>query len=156
MAEFAYSKPCLEVSQVAVRLWLEYLQPWLITCNLSCTPLDENGCVITKQGRVVVVSIEHAYSIFFRLDTMYTFDSPSPIIPTFPPPVVAAPVSAASTARPTMRASARIASASFPFQPPFVSTPPSALTDAKRARFVVAPGHIDSMDRQLIESIALI
>eukprot|EP00965_Chrysotila_dentata_P023547 780520-Pleurochrysis_carterae.AAC.1 len=75
------ARPSWDASQVTIRPWLEDLQPWLSTCNPSYTPSIENGYVITSQGRVVVVFMEHAESVFFRLETTYTFDSPSPISP---------------------------------------------------------------------------
>eukprot|EP00965_Chrysotila_dentata_P008350 272403-Pleurochrysis_carterae.AAC.1 len=76
--------------------------------------------------------MEHAESVFFRLDTTYTLDSPSPINPTFPPVAAAAP-GATTTAGPATCASTRMASASLPSQPLSVSAPPRVFTDAERA-----------------------
>eukprot|EP00965_Chrysotila_dentata_P123351 4076842-Pleurochrysis_carterae.AAC.1 len=79
-------RPSWDASQVNLRPWLEDLFPWLQTQNQSYAPLIEKGYdVLTTQGRVVVTSNEHAENMFFRLDPTYSFESPSPINPTFPP-----------------------------------------------------------------------
>eukprot|EP00965_Chrysotila_dentata_P132718 4388435-Pleurochrysis_carterae.AAC.2 len=108
--------------------------------------------VITSHERAVVTFIEHVESVYFRLDTTYTFQSSSPVAPVFPTVATAAPAAASAAGRST-RAGARVASSSFPSQPTSVSAPPRALIDAERARFVISPEHIDDVDRQLMESI---
>eukprot|EP00965_Chrysotila_dentata_P245333 6206489-Pleurochrysis_carterae.AAC.4 len=69
--------------------------------------------VITSQGRGVAQCTKHAKSVFFRSDTKYTFESPSPTSPVFPSDVAAAP-SAAQPAGPVTRSGARVESAWLP------------------------------------------
>eukprot|EP00965_Chrysotila_dentata_P233597 6199680-Pleurochrysis_carterae.AAC.1 len=102
--------------------------------------------LLASQGRILVISTEHAESVYFCLDRTCTFELPSPINPTFPPSAAAAAPRAAPAVRPVTRTSVRTATSLLP-------TPQGPLTDTERARFVVSLEHIDNVDRQLMEFI---
>eukprot|EP00965_Chrysotila_dentata_P128308 4241784-Pleurochrysis_carterae.AAC.1 len=79
----AVSKPSWDSLQLTERAWLDDLFPWIPTCNSLYATLVEQGYSLTPQGRVVVYSNDHAKAVFHRLHPTYTFDSPSPVAPTF-------------------------------------------------------------------------
>eukprot|EP00965_Chrysotila_dentata_P198911 6179087-Pleurochrysis_carterae.AAC.1 len=92
--------------------------------------------------------------MFFRLDPSYTFEAPSPLNPTFP-----AAHSASSSApaggpaggtRSGAGTQAQAASQTSSVAPSGTNLPPRNLTTEERARFVVSPEHIASVDRQLM------
>eukprot|EP00965_Chrysotila_dentata_P174780 5770197-Pleurochrysis_carterae.AAC.1 len=77
------SKPSWDSSQLTERTWLDDLFPWIPTCNSLYAKLIELGYSLTPQGRVAVYSNDHAKAVFHRLHQTHSFDSPSPVAPTF-------------------------------------------------------------------------
>eukprot|EP00965_Chrysotila_dentata_P002105 69539-Pleurochrysis_carterae.AAC.1 len=77
------SKPFWDSSQLTERAWLDDLVAWVPSCNSLYATLIEQGYSLTPQGRVVVYSNDHAKAVIHRLHPTHTFDSPSPVAPTF-------------------------------------------------------------------------
>eukprot|EP00965_Chrysotila_dentata_P249699 6209032-Pleurochrysis_carterae.AAC.1 len=68
---------------------------------------------------------------FFRLDTTYSFESPSPTNPVFPA-VAAAALSSSQPAGPVTRSGMGVENALLPSQPASISAPPGSLRTPTR------------------------
>eukprot|EP00965_Chrysotila_dentata_P032335 1077713-Pleurochrysis_carterae.AAC.1 len=150
------SRPSWDSSQLTERAWLDDLFPWIPTCNSLYATLIEQGYSLTPQGRVVVFSSDHAKAVFHRLHPAHTFDSPSPVAPSFVFPTVPNPQPAAS--QPTSDRSLRSGApaAAPPATASSVAVPSQVyrdLTASELDHFVVSPETLLNLDRQLMESI---
>eukprot|EP00965_Chrysotila_dentata_P043150 1433211-Pleurochrysis_carterae.AAC.1 len=77
------SKPSWDSSQLHMRTWLDDLALWLPTQLSDYATLVERGYVLTSQGKVATFDLDHALAIRDRLQPLYAFDNPSPLVPTF-------------------------------------------------------------------------
>eukprot|EP00965_Chrysotila_dentata_P135731 4487328-Pleurochrysis_carterae.AAC.1 len=150
------SKPSWDSSQLTECACLHDLFRWIPTCNSLYATLIEQGYSLTPQGRVVVYSSDHAKAVFHRLHQTHTFDSPSPVAPTFVFPRAPAPppASSQSTSDRTLRSGTQVAAqpaAAPPAQPP--SQLYRDLTTAELDHYVVSPETLINLDRQLMESV---
>eukprot|EP00965_Chrysotila_dentata_P072494 2395283-Pleurochrysis_carterae.AAC.1 len=94
------SKPSWDSSQLHMRTWLDDLALWLPTQCADYASLVEHGFVLTSQGKVATYDLDHALAIRDRLQQVYTFDDPSPRVPTFAFGVPSAAQAAAGTTGP--------------------------------------------------------
>eukprot|EP00965_Chrysotila_dentata_P196705 6177749-Pleurochrysis_carterae.AAC.1 len=88
--------PSWDSSQLHMRTWLDDLAVWLPTQQSDFATLVEQGFIITSQGKVATYDMDHALACRSRLQTVYSFDNPSPRVPSFAFATATAPQPAAS------------------------------------------------------------